>query len=200
MAEMAAWNGHVFTVSPTLIRGFTGLTINGAVELDEQISSGQKYVVRANSSPSEISLDACLNVMTGTDAKSEAMAFVADAQAGAKDFFYMAGKKLMGCMMMLVKAQVTEIQMAPSGKWVSCTVKLTMRQCSKLDGTIAASSGESKKASVKTDKNDGTKPGEEQTKEGLDKAASIVKKSRQMSSQKLRKIAYDDGEHVIYGR
>lgn len=36
MAEIASWNGHSFTVSPKLIRGFTGLTIKGSSETEDQ--------------------------------------------------------------------------------------------------------------------------------------------------------------------
>lgn len=190
MAEMAAWNGHVFTVSPTVIRSFTGLTINGSVELDEQVSDGQKYVVRANSAPTEISLDAKLNAMMGIDVNSEAMAFVADANAGEKDFFYLAGKKLLGCMMMLVKADVTEVEIAPSGAWVSCTVKLTLRQCSKRDGTLAVASS---KVSVKGQQTSipFTKlpitTQEKIIKDGLNAALEVVKNSKTQSSKAMTK-------------
>lgn len=46
MAEIGSWNGHSFTVSPTLIRGFTGLTIKGSSETEDKTSNSQKYVSR----------------------------------------------------------------------------------------------------------------------------------------------------------
>ena len=97
MAEIASWNGHSFTVSPKLIRGFTGLTIKGSSETEDKTSDGQKYVSRKNSNPSEITLTAELNALTGCDVKNEALKFVDEARSGAKNYFYMGGKKLITC-------------------------------------------------------------------------------------------------------
>lgn len=140
MAEIASWNEHSFTVSPKLIRSFTGLTIRGSSETEDKTSDGQKYVSRKNSNPSEISLTAELNALTGCDVKTEALKFVDEAQSGAKNYFYMNGKKLITCQLMLTEASISETTIAPNGTWVSCKVKLTMKQCAKYDGTGNASS------------------------------------------------------------
>lgn len=143
MAEIASWNGHSFTVSPKLIRGFTGLTIKGSSETEDKTSDGQKYVSRKNSNPSEITLTADLNALTGCDVKNEALKFVDEARSGAKNYFYMGGKKLITCQLMLTEASVSETTIAPNGTWISCKVKLTMKQCAKYDGTSSSSSGSS---------------------------------------------------------
>ena len=143
MAEIASWNGHSFTVSPKLIRGFTGLTIKGSSETEEKSSDGQKYVSRKNSNPSEITLTAELNALTGCDVKNEALKFVDEARSGAKNYFYMGGKKLITCQLMLTEASVSETTIAPNGTWISCKVKLTMKQCAKYDGTGSSSSSSS---------------------------------------------------------
>ena len=140
MAEIASWNGHSFTVSPKLIRGFTGLTIKGSSETEDKTSDGQKYVSRKNSNPSEITLTAELNALTGCDVKNEALKFVDEARSGAKNYFYMGGKKLITCQLMLTEASVSETTIAPNGTWISCKVKLTMKQCAKYDGTGSSSS------------------------------------------------------------
>lgn len=162
MAEIASWNGHSFTVSPKLIRGFTGLTIKGSSETEDKTSDGQKYVSRKNSNPSEITLTAELNALTGCDVKNEALKFVDEARSGAKNYFYMGGKKLITCQLMLTEASVSETTIAPNGTWISCKVKLTMKQCAKYDGTGSSSSpsssssgsssgsSSSKKSSTKT--------------------------------------------------
>lgn len=150
MAEIASWNGHSFTVSPKLIRGFTGLTIKGSSETEDKTSDGQKYVSRKNSNPSEITLTAELNALTGCDVKNEALKFVDEARSGAKNYFYMGGKKLITCQLMLTEASVSETTIAPNGTWISCKVKLTMKQCAKYDGTGSSSSSSgSKKTSTK---------------------------------------------------
>lgn len=143
MAEIASWNGHSFTVSPKLIRGFTGLTIKGSSETEDKTSDGQKYVSRKNSNPSEITLTAELNALTGCDVKNEALKFVDEARSGAKNYFYMGGKKLITCQLMLTEASVSETTIAPDGTWISCKVKLTMKQCAKYDGTGSSSSSSS---------------------------------------------------------
>jgi hypothetical protein len=143
MAEIASWNGHSFTVSPKLIRGFTGLTIKGSSETADKTSDGQKYVSRKNSNPSEITLTAELNALTGCDVKNEALKFVDEARSGAKNYFYMGGKKLITCQLMLTEASVSETTIAPNGTWISCKVKLTMKQCAKYDGTGSSSSSSS---------------------------------------------------------
>lgn len=143
MAEIASWNGHSFTVSPKLIRGFTGLTIKGSSETEDKTSDGQKYVSRKNSNPSEITLTAELNALTGCDVKNEALKFVDEARSGAKNYFYMGGKKLITCQLMLTEASVSETTIAPNSTWISCKVKLTMKQCAKYDGTGSSSSSSS---------------------------------------------------------
>lgn len=157
MAEIASWNGHSFVVSPTVIRGFTGLTIKGGSETEDKTSGGNKYVSRKNSSPSQVSLTAELNALLGCDVRKEAMKFIDDANAGSKSYFYMAGKKLLPCQLMLTEASVTETAISPNGTWLSCKVQLTMKQCGKYDGsaggTTSSSSGSSSssnKASTKT--------------------------------------------------
>lgn len=150
MAEISSWNGHSFTVSPKLIRGFTGLTIKGSSETEDKTSDGQKYVSRKNSNPSEITLTAELNALTGCDVKNEALKFVDEARSGAKNYFYMGGKKLITCQLMLTEASVSETTIAPNGTWISCKVKLTMKQCAKYDGSSSSSSSSSSSGSKKT--------------------------------------------------
>ncbi len=147
MAEIASWNGHSFTVSPKLIRSFTGLTIKGSSDTEDKTSDGQKYVSRKNSNPYEIALTAELNALTGCDVKAEALKFVEEALAGAKNYFYMDGKKLITCQLMLTEASVSETTIASNGTWISCKVNLTMKQCAKCDRSSNSSS--SKKSSIK---------------------------------------------------
>lgn len=180
MAEIASWNGHSFTVSPKLIRGFTGLTIKGSSETEDKTSDGQKYVSRKNSNPSEITLTAELNALTGCDVKNEALKFVDEARSGAKNYFYMGGKKLITCQLMLTEASVTETMIAPSGTWIGCKVKLVMKQCAKYDGSSSSSSssssGASKSSSSKksSTKTSSTKTSSTKTSSNT---ASAVKKS-----------------------
>lgn len=150
--EIARWNGHIFEVSSEVVRGFTGLSITGSTETEDTESGGQKYVSRKNGKPKQITLTAVLNAQFGCDVKAEAMAFVDEATASEKDYFYIGGKKLMECSLMLVQADVSEVAIAPGGTWVRADVKLTLKQCSKNDGSANGSgsgSGTINKTSVK---------------------------------------------------
>lgn len=148
--EIARWNGHIFEVSSEVVRGFTGLSITGSTETEDTESGGQKYVSRKNGKPKQITLTAILNAQFGCDVKAEAMAFVEEATASEKDYFYIGGKKLMECSLMLVQADVSEVAIAPGGTWVRANVKLTLKQCSKNDGSANGSgNGTTNKTSVK---------------------------------------------------
>lgn len=154
MGNIATWNNHSFIVSPNLIRGFTGLTITSGSKTEEKTSSSQNYAYRKNGAPSEVALTVELNALTGCDVKKEALAFISEAHAGAQSYFYIGGKKLLTCQLMLTEAQVSEVSLSANGGWISCKVALTMLQCSKMDGstgsTTTSSSSGSKKTSVKT--------------------------------------------------
>lgn len=141
MAEIGRWNNHVFEVAPNVIRGFGNLTIKGSSETDEKATGGQKYVSRKNGKPAEVSITAILSALTGSDVRAEALTFVNEARLGAKGYFYIGGKKLMTCPLMLTDAVVSEAVIAINAAWISCEVKLTLKQCGKYDGESGGSGG-----------------------------------------------------------
>ena len=143
MAEIGRWNNHVFEVAPNVIRGFGNLTIKGSSETDEKATGGQKYVSRKNGNPAEVGITAILSALTGSDVRAEALTFVDEARLGAKGYFYIGGKKLMTCPLMLTDAVVSEAVIAINAAWISCEVKLTLKQCSKYDGESGGSGGKS---------------------------------------------------------
>jgi hypothetical protein len=163
--EIGRWNGYIFEVSPSVVRGFTGLSVKASCETEDQETDGQKILTRKAANPAEATLTVQLCAYLGCDVRAEADAFLADAQNGAKDYFYVGGQKLLTCQMMLTDASVEEIQTAPGGAWTSCTVKLTMKQATKAEGaaegedtgsgsgtgsTGGGAASTAKKASVKT--------------------------------------------------
>lgn len=143
MAEIGRWNNHVFEVAPNVIRGFGNLTIKGSSETDEKATGGQKYVSRKNGNPAEVGITAILSALTGSDVRAEALTFVDEARLGAKGYFYIGGKKLMTCPLMLTDAVVSEAVIAINAAWISCEVKLTLKQCGKYDGESGGSGGKS---------------------------------------------------------
>lgn len=159
MPEVGKWNSHTFVVSPNVIRSFTGLTIKGSSETEDKETGGQKYVSRKSGKPAEISLTVLLSALTGNDVRNEALAFVDEARRGSQGYFYVGGKKLVTCQLMLTDASISETQIASNGVWVGCKVQLTFKQSGKYDGesggsssgggSSGGSSGGSKKTSVK---------------------------------------------------
>lgn len=141
MAEIGRWNNHVFEVAPNVIRGFGNLTIKGSSETDEKATGGQKYVSRKNGNPAEVGVTAILSALTGCDVQAEALTFVDEARLGANGYFYIGGKKLMTCPLMLTDAVVSEAVIAINAAWISCEVKLTLKQCGKYDGESGGSGG-----------------------------------------------------------
>lgn len=159
MPEVGKWNSHTFVVSPNVIRSFTGLTIKGSSETEDKETGGQKYVSRKSGKPAEISLTVLLSALTGNDVRNEALTFVDEARRGSQGYFYVGGKKLVTCQLMLTDASISETQIASNDVWVGCKVQLTFKQSGKYDGesggsssgggSSGGSSGGSKKTSVK---------------------------------------------------
>ncbi len=150
MPEVGKWNSHTFVVSPNVIRSFTGLTIKGSSETEDKETGGQKYVSRKSGKPAEISLTVLLSALTGNDVRNEALAFVDEARRGSQGYFYVGGKKLVTCQLMLTDASISETQIASNGVWVGCKVQLTFKQSGKYDGESGGSSGGSSRGSKKT--------------------------------------------------
>lgn len=132
--ETGRWNNHVFTVSPKVIRGFTGLTVKGSSETEDMESGSQYHIARKAGQPAEVSLTVNLSALTGCKVREEAMALVSDARAGAHNYFYVGGKKLMNCELMLTQAHVENVIISPKGVWVSADVQLTLQQCGGNEG------------------------------------------------------------------
>ncbi len=139
MAEIATWNGRKFTVSPSLIRGFSGLSIRGSSDTEDVTSGSEKYTSRKNSKAIELSLTAELSAFTGCNVRTEAMAYVEDARNGATDYFYVGGKKVVPCKLMLTDAAIADISIAPNGTWTFCKVNLTMKQADSINPPPAPS-------------------------------------------------------------
>lgn len=140
------WGGHVFTVSPSLIRGFTDLKIKGSCETNEKNKSKQKYYVKKYGNAREVSMTIGLNAYLGiSDVQSEAMTFIEEATDGKSDYFYLGERKLFTSEMCLVSAEIAEIVHFP-GKgnvWVSCKINVSFKQGGKNEGGSSSSSSSS---------------------------------------------------------
>ena len=152
MAEIASWNNHSFVVSPTLIRGFSDLTIKTGSATNDKTSSSQAYVTRKNGEAYELSMTVTLSGFLGCDVRNEAMTLLEEARNGKSDYFYIAGVKIVTCKLMLISASVDEVEMSGSAVWVSCKVKLTFKQCDKMDSAVSTSTTTKKSSSSSSSK------------------------------------------------
>lgn len=133
MAEMGRWNGHVFEVSPGLIRGWAELKITAGCETTELNYQGKKYAEMKMGKGTSVSLVVGLNALTGCDVREEAMRFADEAQRGEKAYFYVGDQKLVPCELMLTDATISNIEITNNGIWVRADAELTMKQASKDD-------------------------------------------------------------------
>lgn len=148
MSVMGKWGGMDFTVSAKLICGFTNLSIKGSSKTEDKEAGSQSYVTRKSGNVTQITLTVGLSALVGaTDVRARALWFVNNARAGTSDYFYVGSQKLFEKRVMLTDASVDKIELSPSGKWVSCDVKLTFRECevssdgSSDDGSNGGGSG-----------------------------------------------------------
>lgn len=149
MPEIAKWNGRKFVVSPTLIRGIEGLSITGGSVTKDKTSSKQGYVSFKNAKADEVSCKAVLSALTGCKVRDEAMLLLSDARSGATAYFYVGGKKLLPCKMMLTDASISEVKMTAKGEWIGCDVQLTFKQAGKYSSSGSSSSSSSSSSSTK---------------------------------------------------
>lgn len=184
--QIGSWGNHTFEVNPTLIRSFTGLTIRGGAEVDEKTSNNQKYVQRKAGNAHELTVTVILSAYLGCDVREEAMAFIEDARNCEEGYFYIAGKKLLPETLMLTEAQVSEVQLSPSGEMVHAQVQLTMKQSDKGNAKGSGSATQSKNKNNKSNKS-GTTPGRDKEKQKyeLKTVDDIIKKAEAMSEKEM---------------
>lgn len=155
--EMGRWGGHKFVISSNLIYSFKTLQIKGASEMENDKDDKEGYVKRKCAKPTEVTFSLNLNAYAGCDVRALSTAFVESARAGKTDYFYVGGKKLTPCKLMLTDCTAKDVEIARNGQWTKAEVSLTMKQCSKNESTNTAApnpggsaSNGSQKAGVKS--------------------------------------------------
>ncbi len=181
--QIGSWGNHTFEVNPVLIRSFTGLTIRGGAEVDEKTSNNQKYVRRKAGNAHELTVTVILSAYMGCDVRAEAMSFVEDARNCEEGYFYIAGKKLLPEPLMLTEAQVSEVELSPTGEMVHAQVQLTMQQSDKGDAKGSGSATQSKKNKKGTGSQKGAgsqdkSEGDTTKKSWIKSVADVIKKAQ----------------------
>lgn len=130
------WHDVQFYANASQVRGLTDLTISSSIETEDKENGGTKYVSKKNSKGYEVSMKALFDARLGIkDVKKEAMALAKYGATGQTGYMYAKGEKLVTPILMMTSAKVSNIRMTPKGVWISAEVQITLKTCSKLDGT-----------------------------------------------------------------
>lgn len=130
------WHDVQFYANASQVRGLTDLTISSSIETEDKENGGTKYVSKKNSKGYEVSMKALFDARLGIkDVKKEAMALAQYGATGQTGYMYAKGEKLVTPILMMTSAKVSNIRMTPKGVWISAEVQITLKTCSKLDGT-----------------------------------------------------------------
>ncbi len=136
------WHDVQFYANASQVRGLTDLTISSSIETEDKENGGTKYVSKKNSKGYEISMKALFDARLGIkDVKKEAMALAKYGATGQTGYMYAKGEKLVTPILMMTSAKVSNIRMTPKGVWISAEIQITLKTCSKMDGSTSSSGG-----------------------------------------------------------
>ena len=138
---LASWGGHIFEVSAKTIRSFQDLQYKAGCETEEKTAGTEKYEAKKAIDPVNVSFTANLRSYFGVDVRRETDAFLREAREGKKDYFYLAGEKLFGCMLMLKNAEVSDPVLGMDGFLKEAKCSLALVQCEKMGGGTGSGSG-----------------------------------------------------------
>jgi hypothetical protein len=135
--DLITWGDYSFFIKPTAIRSYRDLSIQSSCSTEEEENGDDGYLKKKRSGAFIISLTAILDKRLGEDdVKAYAMRLAESARSGASAWIYNNGSKMAVGIMMGTSANINNIVAAPNGMWISSEVQLTLKQCTKLDGTL----------------------------------------------------------------
>lgn len=138
---LASWHGHIFEVTQKTIRSFEDLMFKAGCDTEDKTSGTDKWEALKTSDPVSVSLTANLRSYFGVDVRKEAEGLMEDARTGAKDYFYLGGTKLFGCLMMLKQAEISETHVGVDGFLQEAKCALSLVQCEKWGGGTGTGTG-----------------------------------------------------------
>ncbi|MBQ8708524.1 MAG: hypothetical protein IJ523_10595 [Succinivibrionaceae bacterium] len=133
--DIIKWSDIAFYAKPTSVRGVRDINISVSSETEDSTVENEKFVKRKNANGYQVTMKAILNAFMGEKVQATAIKLTEAARAGKTGYLYCAGAKLFPNNFMLTNASISNIQLAPNGTWTHCEVSLTLKQCSKYDGT-----------------------------------------------------------------
>lgn len=128
-AQLGTWQFLNFIVSSSQVLSFKDLQLTGSCETEDKESGKAQWVVLKKMKPYELSTTIVLNRRMGvTDVQGTAEKLVQAAREGWYDLFTINGRPVINQLShpvywMMTSATVSEIEIAPDGTWISCSVK-----------------------------------------------------------------------------
>lgn len=145
------WHDVEFYANARQVNGFSEFYISSSIETEDKESGGTKYVSKKNSKGYEAGLKAYFDKRLGvSDVKAAAMKLIEYGANGQTGYLYAQGKKLVSSSLMMTSAKAENVVMTPKGAWISCEVVITMKTCSKLDGSTGDTTGSGTSSSTGT--------------------------------------------------
>ena len=142
--DLISWGDNRFFATANHVRSYKSLQITTSCATEDEENGGDKYVKKKKNGGYEVKFTAILDKRLGeSDVRKVALHLAEVARTGAKNYIYCSGSKLFTPQMMGTGASIKNIVVAPDGTWISCEVDLTLKQCSKGDGSTGSSSGSS---------------------------------------------------------
>ena len=140
--DLISWGDNRFFATANHVRSYKSLQITTSCATEDEENGGDKYVKKKKNGGYEVKFTAILDKRLGeSDVRKVALHLAEVARTGAKNYIYCSGSKLFTPQMMGTGASIKNIVAAPDGTWISCEVDLTLKQCSKGDGSTGSSSG-----------------------------------------------------------
>ena len=135
--DIVTWSGGggvSFFVKPKKIQAVKDITIKASANTEEKESDGEKITRLKTVGAYTVTMTGMFNALLGVNVQKEAMKITEAARKGETGYLYSAGSKLFSPQFMMTDAEATDILMTGRGEWISCNVKMTLKQCSKGDG------------------------------------------------------------------
>ncbi|MDD3881885.1 MAG: hypothetical protein PHI27_06500 [Eubacteriales bacterium] len=143
MGQIAKWGDLTFLVTANVIHSFTNFTIKNSCNTETKNCQGQDYLTKKSIKPAEVSFNVPLNAFTGCNVEQSAKNYLYAARAGRCHYIYIGGTKLLPFQFRLTETSISDLVLSPTGKWISCTVKLTMKQGTQDDSSVTTGGGSS---------------------------------------------------------
>lgn len=144
--DIVSFGRFAFMVDAAHIRGATNLKLTAGCETEDVTENNEKFVKFKASNAREFTMRAILDRRLNEDVEETLKEMTQAAENGETGYLLIAGRKLLECQMMLTAASMTACEIAPNGQMVNCNIDLTLKQCSRADGSGGTGSGSGKKS------------------------------------------------------